>query len=61
MAQTKLYKFGKDMDGEINQVMRKETINSVTTKICMPLDPKSNDYQEYLEWVAAGNTAEAAD
>jgi len=61
MAQTKLYKFGKDMDGEINQVMRKETINSVTTKICMPLDPQSSDYQEYLKWVEAGNTAEAAD
>ena len=27
----------------------------------VPLDPGNKDYSEYLEWVAAGNTAEAAD
>ena len=27
----------------------------------IPLDPENADYQEYLEWVAEGNTAEAAD
>ena len=27
----------------------------------IPLDPKNTDYAEYLEWVDAGNTAEAAD
>jgi len=27
----------------------------------VPFDPANTDYQEYLEWVAAGNTAEAAD
>tara|TARA_R100000742_G_C4190802_1_gene22963 strand:+ start:404 stop:556 length:153 start_codon:yes stop_codon:yes gene_type:complete len=27
----------------------------------IPPDPKNTDYQEYLEWVAAGNTADAAD
>ena len=27
----------------------------------IPLDPANTDYQEYLEWVAAGNTADAAD
>ena len=27
----------------------------------IPKDPANTDYQEYLEWVAAGNTAEAAD
>jgi len=27
----------------------------------IPLDPNNTDYAKYLEWVAAGNTAEAAD
>ena len=27
----------------------------------IPKDPLNPSYQEYLEWVAAGNTAEAAD
>ena len=27
----------------------------------IPFDEKNTDYQEYLEWVAEGNTAEAAD
>ena len=39
----------------INYVLRKED------KAQIPFDPANTDYQEYLEWVAAGNTAEAAD
>jgi len=38
-------------------------LNSIrtTTDDFIPIDPANTDYQEYLEWVAAGNTAEAAD
>ena len=27
----------------------------------IPFDPANTDYKEYLKWVEAGNTAEAAD
>ena len=30
-------------------------------RISIPFVPGNSDYQEYLEWVDAGNTAEAAD
>ena len=28
---------------------------------CIPIDKENRDYQEYIEWVAEGNTAEAVD
>jgi hypothetical protein len=27
----------------------------------IPFDPKNTDYQQYLKWVAAGNTPEPAE
>lgn len=30
-------------------------------KYYIPSDPNNTDYQEYLEWVAEGNTAEPAE
>ena len=31
------------------------------TVLCIPSDEANTDYREYLEWVAEGNTAEAAE
>ena len=35
--------------------------NVLSCPICIPFDPANTDYQEYLEWVAAGNTADPAE
>ena len=44
-----------DKQGNVYCVIRKNDNKYIST------DPANIDYQEYLEWVAAGNTAEAAD
>ena len=38
-----------------------EVIKRLTDGASIPFDERNKDYQEYLEWVAEGNTAEAAD
>ena len=42
---------GKD----INRIIRKSDGSQI------PKDPDNTDYQDYLEWVAEGNTADPAD
>ena len=36
-------------------------IKDTETNAIIPLDTANTDYQNYLKWVEAGNTAEAAD
>ena len=39
----------------------KLTDSSTDVVICIPFDEDNADYQEYLEWIGKGNTAEAVD
>ena len=52
-----IYKLVKDIDGEVFAVKRENSPFTTT----IPFDENNTDYQEYLAWVADGNTAEAAD
>jgi len=52
-----IYKLVKNMEGTVDSI--KTIQNNVYYSI--PFDPENTDYQEYLKWVEAGNTPEAAD
>ena len=38
-----------------------QMVNRLSDNTFIPFDPANTDYQEYLEWIAAGNTPEAAE
>ncbi len=48
----------KGEDGNNNGVIVK---NEKAVYIGVPMDTANTDYQQVLEWVAAGNTIQAAD
>ena len=41
--------------------MPEEVIRRISDGAFIPMNEDNTDYQKYLEWVAEGNTAEAAD
>tara|TARA_R100001224_G_scaffold74117_1_gene45512 strand:+ start:1144 stop:1326 length:183 start_codon:yes stop_codon:yes gene_type:complete len=53
-----IYKFVKSPYTGENIGIKKQIDNLVSQ---FPFDEGNRDYQDYLEWVAEGNTAEAAD
>jgi hypothetical protein len=50
-----MYKLIKDRAGEINSVQR------LSDTAFIPFDPANTDYQQYLAWLAQGNTPLPAD
>ena len=62
------YKLFKNLQGQIIGVRKtewektdSETGDKTWLKIDIPMVENNTDYQDYLAWVAEGNTAEAAD
>jgi hypothetical protein len=52
----KMYKLIKnEITNTINVVFRP------VDNACIPFDPDNKDYQEYLKWLAEGNTPEPAE
>ena len=57
-----IYKFFKDELTGQNVCVMKQTGDSEPYELLhIPLSENNTHYQEYLAWVAEGNTAEAAD
>ena len=54
------YKF-TPLNREGNQDTVIKIDSTKTQKTFIPFDEANTDYQDYLAWVAEGNTAEAAD
>ena len=52
-----MYKLKKDQ--QTNELTNE--VFKITDGINIPFDPANTDYQEYLKWLAEGNTPEPAD
>jgi len=52
-----MYKQTKLPNGDPNTLV----VQRLADNAFIPFDPANTDYQEYLEWLAEGNTPEPAD
>ena len=53
------YKLQKGLEAEASSVTKFFT--GTNRALNIPFDPANTDYQEYLEWIEAGNTPDPAD
>jgi hypothetical protein len=52
-----MYQYFKLPNGTVAQ----DSIKRISDNAFIPFDPANTDYQEYLKWLAEGNTPEPAD
>ena len=57
----KLQNHPSEFGGSLAGVVKSVEIDGDTVKTFIPVESTNRDYQDYLAWVAEGNTAEAAD
>jgi len=50
----------KNYNGVFDSILKTDDADS-SVYVSIPIEEMNTDYKEYLEWVADGNTAEAAD
>jgi Tfp pilus assembly PilM family ATPase len=55
------YKLKNTTDGITGKTLEDNVIIRTSDNAAIPKDEANTDYQEYLEWVAEGNTPEEAD
>ena len=52
-----IYKKINNSIGNLQNIKKQDP----TYPLWIPIEPENRDYQDYLEWVAEGNTPEEAD
>ena len=61
LQQMRSYKMYKKTPNDFITGEPSENIKRLSDNAFIPFDPANTDYQEYLKWLAEGNTPEPAD